>query len=56
MLKKVLKNKKGKMDPNWEGSYKVKVVIRAGAYELKETNGKKVLRPWNTAHLRTHYH
>ena len=44
------------MDPNWEGPYKVRAVIGAGAYELEEMNGKKVLRPWNTAHLRVYYH
>lgn len=35
----------GKLEPNWEGPYRVVKVLLGGAYELKDITGKKFLRP-----------
>ena len=46
----------GKLDPNWEGPYKIMKLIGKGAYHLEDHEGKQVLRPWNSNNLRKYYH
>jgi hypothetical protein len=43
---------KGKLAPNWEGSYKVISCQRPGAYYLEDSMGKVLPRPWNAEHLK----
>lgn len=42
----------GKLEPNWEGPYKVITVLAGGAYELMDLEGRKIARPWNINHLK----
>ncbi|GAV87338.1 hypothetical protein CFOL_v3_30764, partial [Cephalotus follicularis] len=46
---------RGKLAPNWEGPYKVKKVLRPGTFKLKTLGGRKILRVWNSEHLRKYY-
>ncbi|KAL0333977.1 UNVERIFIED_CONTAM: hypothetical protein Sangu_1553900 [Sesamum angustifolium] len=45
----------GKLDPNWEGLYKVTEVKMKGAYRLQDLEGKELPRPWNAHNLRKFY-
>ncbi|XP_012833285.1 PREDICTED: uncharacterized protein LOC105954155 [Erythranthe guttata] len=45
----------GKMEPNWEGPYIVKKILKGGAYELATANGSKLPRPWNVGHLKKYF-
>ena len=45
----------GKLDPNWEGPYRVTSWKRKGTYHLETTDGKKLPHPWNAEHLRKYY-
>ncbi|KAH9688200.1 Ribonuclease H [Citrus sinensis] len=45
----------GVLGPNWEGPYRVKQIAGPGAYKLVRTDGHKVKRPWNAAHLRKYF-
>ncbi|GFZ06814.1 hypothetical protein Acr_18g0009840 [Actinidia rufa] len=45
----------GKLGPTWEGPYKVIKVSRPGTYWLEDPNGKALLHPWNTEHLKKYY-
>ncbi|KAL0355325.1 UNVERIFIED_CONTAM: hypothetical protein Sradi_3979400 [Sesamum radiatum] len=42
----------GKLDPTWEGPYKVTRVIGKGAYELEDPEGRPLPRPWNVHNLK----
>lgn len=42
----------GKLDPKWEGPYKVIEIAREGAYRLQHSNGKILPRTWNVENLR----
>ncbi|KAL0361372.1 UNVERIFIED_CONTAM: hypothetical protein Sradi_3821700 [Sesamum radiatum] len=42
----------GKLDPKWEGPYKVMEIVNAGAYRLQHLNGKNVPRTWNIVNLK----
>ncbi|KAK6141011.1 hypothetical protein DH2020_025249 [Rehmannia glutinosa] len=56
VLKKVEVSKHvGKLDPNWEGPYKVVRVSGKGAYRLEDLQGKELHRPWNAHNLRRFY-
>ncbi|KAL2241737.1 UNVERIFIED_CONTAM: Retrovirus-related Pol polyprotein from transposon opus [Sesamum indicum] len=37
----------GKLDPNWEGPFKVVEIIGKGTYKLQDVQGNEVPRPWN---------
>ena len=54
VLKKVEATGKhvGKLEPNWEGPFRVSAVRGQGAYELEDMQGMKLPRPWNVCHLR----
>ncbi|XP_075483782.1 uncharacterized protein LOC142523933 [Primulina tabacum] len=44
-----------KLDPKWEGPYKVVEIIKMGTYRLQHQNGKVLPRPWNAANLKKFY-
>ena len=45
----------GKLDPNWEGPYRVINFKRQGFYYLEALDGRKLEHPWNVEHLRRYY-
>ncbi|KAL0462545.1 UNVERIFIED_CONTAM: hypothetical protein Slati_0142100 [Sesamum latifolium] len=45
----------GKLDPTWEGPYKVTSIIGKGAYELEDPEGRPLLRPWNVHNLKKYF-
>ncbi|KAL0449022.1 UNVERIFIED_CONTAM: hypothetical protein Slati_1458600 [Sesamum latifolium] len=45
----------GKLDPKWEGPYKVVEIVIGGAYKLQQMDGKSVPRTWNVANLKKYY-
>ncbi|XP_073137279.1 uncharacterized protein [Henckelia pumila] len=45
----------GKLDPKWEGPYKVIKIAREGAYRLQHSNGKVLPRTWNVANLKKYF-
>ncbi|KAL0462910.1 UNVERIFIED_CONTAM: hypothetical protein Slati_0178600 [Sesamum latifolium] len=45
----------GKLDPTWEGPYKVTSVIGRGAYELEDPEGRPLPRPWNVHNLKKYF-
>ncbi|XP_074361566.1 uncharacterized protein LOC141701850 [Apium graveolens] len=45
----------GKLQPNWEGPYMVKEVLRPGTYKLSYLGGTEVLNTWHGARLRKFY-
>ena len=45
----------GKLEPNWDGPYRVTATKEKGAYELKDSEGMILPRPWNACHLRKFY-
>ncbi|XP_028125251.1 uncharacterized protein LOC114322185 [Camellia sinensis] len=49
VLRKVMDHKRvlgeGKLGPNWEGPYKVTVIVRNGVYYLKDLKGRAIPRP-----------
>ncbi|KAL0361526.1 UNVERIFIED_CONTAM: hypothetical protein Sradi_3837100 [Sesamum radiatum] len=40
-----------KLDPTWEGPYKITAIIGRGAYELEDLDSHPLLRPWNIHNL-----
>ncbi|KAL2237266.1 UNVERIFIED_CONTAM: Gag-Pol polyprotein [Sesamum indicum] len=56
VLKKVEVSKHvEKLDPTWEGPYKVVEIKRSGAYTLQDANGRELPRTWNIGNLRKFY-
>ncbi|XP_074359933.1 uncharacterized protein LOC141700056 [Apium graveolens] len=45
----------GKLQPNWEGPYVVKEVIRPGTYKLNYLSGTEVPNTWHGTRLRNFY-
>ena len=45
----------GKLNPNWEGPYRITSWQRKGAYHLETMDGQKLHHLWNTEHLRKYY-
>ena len=60
VLRKVLgatKNSNwGKLEPNWEGPYRITSVAGIGAYYLEDLDEKAVLYPWNVNNLKRYYY
>ncbi|GFS36309.1 hypothetical protein Acr_00g0045290 [Actinidia rufa] len=60
ILRKVVGNTKdladGKLGLNWEGPYKIPKLAGKGAYYLGDSEGKQVLRLWNSTNLKKYYH
>ena len=42
----------GKLNPTWEGPYRVVRYSRQGSYHLETVDGQKLPRPWNIEHLK----
>ena len=59
VLKKVIGSTRdptqGKLDPNWEGPYRITSWQRKCTYHLEILDGQKLHHPWNTKHLRKYY-
>ncbi|KAL2248708.1 UNVERIFIED_CONTAM: Retrovirus-related Pol polyprotein from transposon 17.6 [Sesamum indicum] len=56
VLKKVEISKYvGKLDPGWEGPYKVIEIKRRGTYCLQDMEGRDLPRPWNIQNLKKRY-
>ena len=59
VLKKVFQSMKTtgarKLNPNWEGPYKVRGITGNGAYELETMDGKVLPSSWNAVHLKKYY-
>jgi hypothetical protein len=45
----------GKLASNWEGPDRVMECRRAGAYHLKNFEGKALPRPWNAGQLKKYF-
>ena len=45
----------GKLDPNWEGPYRVTSWQRKDTYHLETLDGQELQHPWNAEHLRKYY-
>ncbi|KAL0402685.1 UNVERIFIED_CONTAM: hypothetical protein Slati_4298400 [Sesamum latifolium] len=45
----------GKLDPTWEGPYKVTGIIGRGAYELEDLEGRPLPRSWNVHNFKKYY-
>ncbi|KAL0313504.1 UNVERIFIED_CONTAM: hypothetical protein Sradi_5749700 [Sesamum radiatum] len=56
VLKKVEVSKHvGKLDPGWEGPFKVVEIKKPGTYKLQDLDGKNLPRPWNVHNLKKFY-
>ncbi|KAI3446714.1 hypothetical protein Pfo_003379 [Paulownia fortunei] len=44
-----------KLDPKWEGPYKVVEIVNAAAYRLQRMDGRDVPRTWNIINLKKFY-
>ncbi|XP_074374573.1 uncharacterized protein LOC141714982 [Apium graveolens] len=47
--------KQGKLQPNWEGPYKVTEVVRPGTYKLEILSGEAIKNTWHASRLRKFY-
>ncbi|XP_074346344.1 uncharacterized protein LOC141685119 [Apium graveolens] len=47
--------KQGKLQPNWEGPYKVIEVIPPGTYKLETLSGEAIKNTWHASRLRMFY-
>ena len=60
VLRKVLGTAKnpawGKLEPNWEGPYRITSVAGIGAYFLEDLDECVIPRPWNVNNLRRYYY
>ena len=60
MLRKVVGNTKnlawGKLEPNWEGPYRITSVAGVSVYYLKDLDKRAVLHPWNVNNLKMYYY
>ena len=45
----------GKLDPNWEGPYRIASWQRKDTYYLETLDGQKLQYLWNTEHLQKYY-
>ena len=48
-------SEEGKLAPNWERPFRVKLNLSKGAYKLEMIDGKPIPRTWNNTHLRGYY-
>jgi len=56
VLKKVeVSRHVGKLDPKWEGPYKVVKIAKNNSYRLEDPEGRELPRPWNANNLRKFY-
>ncbi|XP_074374131.1 uncharacterized protein LOC141714515 [Apium graveolens] len=47
--------KQGKLQPNWEGPYKVIEVVHPGIYKLETLSGEAIKNTWHASRLRKFY-
>ncbi|KAL0373856.1 UNVERIFIED_CONTAM: Gag-Pol polyprotein [Sesamum radiatum] len=45
----------GKLDPSWEGPFKVIEIRKLGTYKLQDMEGRDLPRPWNIHNLKRFY-
>ncbi|KAL2231768.1 UNVERIFIED_CONTAM: Gag-Pol polyprotein [Sesamum indicum] len=45
----------GKLEPPWEGPYKVIEIRKKGTYRLQDMQGRELPRPWNIQNLKKFY-
>ncbi|KAL0361980.1 UNVERIFIED_CONTAM: hypothetical protein Sradi_3882500 [Sesamum radiatum] len=45
----------GKLDPTWEGPYKITGIIGKGAYVLEDPKGRPLPGPWNVHNLKKYF-
>ncbi|XP_073137781.1 uncharacterized protein [Henckelia pumila] len=55
VLRKVQEVAVGKLDPKWEGPYKVVMRLSSDAYYLEDSKEKMLKRPWSAYNLRKYY-
>ena len=46
----------GKLEPNWEGPFRITSVAGIGAYYSEDLDEKAVPRPWNVNNLKGYYY
>ena len=46
----------GKLGPNWEGLYRITLVVGIGAYYLEDLDEKAVPHPWNVNNPKIYYY
>ncbi|GAA0153414.1 hypothetical protein LIER_11658 [Lithospermum erythrorhizon] len=46
---------KNKLNPKWEGPYRVRKVIGPGTYRLEELSGKEIDHTWHGVYLKKYY-
>ncbi|XP_073137509.1 uncharacterized protein [Henckelia pumila] len=55
VLRRVQEEAVGKLDPKWEGPYKVVMRLSSDAYYLEDSKGKMLKIPWSAYNLRKYY-
>lgn len=55
VLQKVIQ-KRGALEPTWEGPYRIGGEKRPETYILADLEGKQLHYPWHAQHLRVYYH
>ena len=45
----------GKLDPNWEGPYRITSWQWKCTYHLEMLDGQELQHPWNAEHLQKYY-
>ena len=45
----------GKLDPNWQGPFKVAEILGLATYKLEEVSGKCMPRTWNAQNLKKYH-
>ncbi|GAA0179031.1 hypothetical protein LIER_29919 [Lithospermum erythrorhizon] len=46
---------RNKLNPKWEGPYRVRMVVGLGTYECKELSGKPIDHTWHEVYLKKYY-
>ncbi|XP_074347595.1 uncharacterized protein LOC141686459 [Apium graveolens] len=47
--------KQGKLQPNWEGPYKMIEIVHPGTYKLETLSGEAIKNTWHASRLRKFY-
>ena len=59
VLHKVFQNTKegdvGKLEPNWEGLYKITKLLGNGAFKLQASDEQNITNSWNATHLKQYH-
>ena len=46
----------GKLEPNWEGPFRITLVAGIGAYYLEDLDEKAIPHPWDVNNLKMYYY